>query len=443
MNRILASACLLTFASFAAAAQTAAPQSLTGTWDVKADYYSSTLNLGLTLEQSGNKLTGRFTGDKLEGTIEGAAVHFISKDEHGTTDEVKATFKGGVLAGTVDEIDVNDPKHPTHFSFTATLATPLRHGVPQRHDFTPTVFYRQFSPFYKPVLHVAPGDTIHTTTVDAGGTDENGVRRVLGGNPETGPFFIDGAEPGDTLVVHIKRLKLNRDWAISDDGIVNRAVNGSLGVKIKDNNKDVRWHLDLANGTASPEKPGDHMKNFSIPVRPMLGCIATAVRPTQAPPGSGDSGDNGGNMDFNEITEGSTVYLPVLNPGALLYFGDGHALQGDGELNGNALETSMDVEVTVDVLPGKRIGGRRVETPDAIIAMGLQGSVDDALKEATENMVDWLQKDYKLTASEVAQFMGVASEIRISEVADRNAGIVIKIAKKHLQSLAQPPPPAK
>src|SRR5207249_8516100 len=89
----------------------------------------------------------------------------------------------------------------------------------------------------------------------------------------------------------------------------------------------------------------------------------------QAPPGSGDYGRYGGNMDFNEIVEGATVYLPVSVPGALLYVGDGHALQGDGELNGNALETSMDVEFTVDVIPGKRVPGPRVESATHIMAM--------------------------------------------------------------------------
>jgi len=170
----------------------------------------------------------------------------------------------------------------------------------------------------------------------------------------------------------------------------------------------------------------------------MLGCIATATGPANAPPGSGDSGGYGGNMDFNENAEGTTIYLPVSNPGALLYVGDGHALQGDGELNGNALETSMDVEFTVDVLPGKRIGGRRIETPTDLIAMGLAGSVDDALKEATSNMASWLEQDYKLTPTEIAQFLGVASEYHISEVADRNAGVVLKIAKSKLSTLTPP-----
>ena len=145
-------------------------------------------------------------------------------------------------------------------------------------------------------------------------------------------------------------------------------------------------------------------------------------------------------MDFNEIVEGATVYLPVSVPGALLYVGDGHAMQGDGELNGNALETSMDVEFTVDVIPGKRIMGPRVESATHIMAMGLEGSLDDAFRTATANMAQWLTDEYKLTPSEAAQVLGTSAEYKVSEVADRNAGMVLKINKERLKSLASAGP---
>ncbi len=140
-------------------------------------------------------------------------------------------------------------------------------------------------------------------------------------------------------------------------------------------------------------------------------------------------------MDFNEIVEGSTVYLPVNVPGALLYVGDGHAAQGDGELTGNALETSMDVEFTVDVIPEKHPMSPRVESATQIMAMGLAGSIDDAFRAATANMAQWLTDDYNLTPSEVAQVLGTAAEYKVSEVADRNAGVVLKINKDRLQKL--------
>jgi acetamidase/formamidase len=141
-------------------------------------------------------------------------------------------------------------------------------------------------------------------------------------------------------------------------------------------------------------------------------------------------------MDFNEVVEGATVYLPVSNPGALLYIGDAHAAQGDGELTGNALETSADVELTVDVISGQRPPGPRIEGATHVFAMGLAGSLDDALRAATANMAAWLTGQYQLTPSEVAQVLGTAAEYRVTEVADRNAGIVLGIRKDRLRPLA-------
>lgn len=232
-----------------------------------------------------------------------------------------------------------------------------------------------------------------------------------------------------------RELRLNRDWAISDDAIVDRGLDSDLAVKMKDAGKDVRWHLDTQRGVATTEKPGEHLARYAVPLRPMLGCVATAPPSAQAAPGTGDSGGFGGNMDFNEIVEGATVYLPVRVPGALLYVGDGHALQGDGELNGNALETSMDVEFTVDVIPNKHPPGPRVESATHIMAVGLDGSLDDAFRDATSNMAEWLTEEYQLNPSELAQVLGTSAEYKVSEVADRNAGIVLKINKERLQGL--------
>jgi amidase len=198
----------------------------------------------------------------------------------------------------------------------------------------------------------------------------------------------------------------------------------------------VRWHLDIDRGLATPEKPAEHLTHYSVPLKPMQGCVAVAPGLADPSPGTGDSGRWGGNMDFNEITEGATVYLPVNVEGALLYIGDGHAAQGDGEITGNALETSMDVEFAVDVIPGQHIPAARVESATHIMAMGLAGSLHGAFREATSNMADWLVHPYQLTPSEVAQVLGSAAEYKVSEVADRNAGMVLKINKARLHSLS-------
>src|ERR1700722_525090 len=408
---------------------------LSGKWTVNADFWGTPLYFEMELKDEGGKLTGKFSGDKLEGTVSGNAVHFVAKDEEGGTEEVNATLKDGTLSGTAVFTGGENPEHPATHTFTATLPPTRKSGAAQKLEFVPTKFYRRFSAGNEPVLRAAPGDTIHTTTVDAGGMDENGVPRVLGGNPETGPFYVETAEPGDTLVVHLTKLHLNRNWAMSDDFVVRRGLDNDLAVKMKDGGKPVRWHLDTQQGVATLEKPRENRARYSVPLRPMLGCIAVAAPNSGAPPGTGDSGVWGGNMDFNEIVEGATVFLPVYAPGALLYLGDGHAAQGDGELNGNALETSMDVEFMVDVIPEKGIMGPRIESTSEIIAMGLSVSLDDAFRMATSGMAQWLTEAYKLTPSEVAEVLGTSAEYEVSEVADRNAGIVLKIKKDRLQTI--------
>ena len=412
---------------------------ISGDWLVTRDVYGNPAYQWMTLKLEDGKLTGVFAGDKLEGTLKGTSVHFVARDEQNNTSEFTGTFSGPSITGKVLETDASDPSDKSENQMNAIRAPERPSSPPKQHDFTPTVFYRQFSAANKPVLQIAPGDTVHTTTVDAGGTDERGVKRVLGGNPETGPFYIETAWPGDTLVVHFKRIRLNRDYAISDDAIVNRALDSDLAVKMKDAGKSVRWHLDRQRMVATSERPGDHLKEFTVPLRPMLGCVATAPGFGSAPPPTGDSGRWGGNMDFNEIVEGVTVYLPVNQPGALLYVGDGHAAQGDGELNGNALETSMDVEFTVELIHNKRIRTPRVESESQIMTVGLGGSLEDALRAATSGMSQWLEQDYGLTPSEIAQVLGSSARFSISEVADRNAGIAAKLNKASLQVLSKKP----
>ena len=255
----------------------------------------------------------------------------------------------------------------------------------------------------------------------------------MGGNPETGPFYLTGAMPGDMLVVHIMRLKLNRDWASSDDEVDERATNsGACGADqgFGQDGCGGSWIVRRARLGGEAGRAYESIHGSAEADAGMHGDGAWRQR-SGAAAEAGDSGGYGGNMDFNEIGEGATVYLPVSNPGGVACIsGMRHAAQGDGELNGNALETSMDVTVTVDVIPNKRIGFPRVENATEIITMGLDGSIDGAFKEATNDMATWLGEDYKLTPSEIAQVMGTAAEYHVSEVADRNAGVVLKIQQR-------------
>ena len=422
------------FLSSAAFAQEPVP--LPGQWLITADFYGSRRYISLELSGTADTLTSKFGGMTIAGSIQNGHLHLAGSNPSGDTTDIDGTFTGSKLTGTIKQTSPRDT--PVEFSFTAERVPQLPTAKPQRHEFTPKVFYRQFSPFNEPVLHINPGDTVHTTTVDAGGNDEHDEKRVAGGNPETGPFYINGAMPGDTLAVHILRLRLNRNWAGSDDAVVESGMDSSMAVRMKGVGNAVRWRLDREHNVAYSESPGEHLKQFAVPLRPMLGCVATATGPGGAPPPTGDSGFFGGNMDFNGLTEGTTVYLPVSNPGALLYLGDGHAAMGDGELNGNALETSMDVEFSVDLIQHKRYSGLRLEDADSIMTMGLYGSLDDAFKEATSVMAEWLASDYKLTPSEIAQVLGTVAEYKVNEVADRNSGIVLRLPKAQLAAIPKP-----
>jgi acetamidase/formamidase len=412
-----------------------------GSWLLTADVYGTPAHDRLVLKAEGGKLTGTDGQSPLEGTIDGNRIHFTSKNDR-STDEYTGTVSGDTMSGTFVHSDKDNPP-PETLKWSARRLPTRPPGPPTRHEFTPTAFEREFSSRTKPVLTIWPGDTVHTTTVDAGGADEKGTTRVLGGNPQTGPFFIETAMPGDVLAVRFDRIRLNRDYAVSDDAIVGRALGPQFAVKMKDTGKTVRWHLDREKGVATSQSPGDHLASFTVPLRPMLGCVGVAPGFGSAPFPTGDSGRFGGNMDLNEVVEGVTVYLPVSQPGALLYIGDGHAAQGDGELNGNALETSMEVEFTVNVVTSKSIMTPRIESPTDLMAIGLGGSIEDALRLAVASLGQWLEQDYALTPSEVAQVLGTSLELRINEVADRNAGVTGKLRKAALRPLGAPADTAK
>ena len=428
------------------AAASPATGDVSGEWELTTRILGNPLHGRLTLNVEGGKLTGTLRAGRkrdVAGTVEGDRVRFEWKDRDGTTNSYEGRLQNGTLSGTVTFSGETWGGTPAS-TWSARRPPSNKPAAPRTLDFEPKEFHRVFSASIEPVLHVWPGDVVRTKTVDAGGVDWNGRTRVLGGNPQTGPFYVEGAMPGDVLAVHVRKLRLNRPSAISDDGLVDRAVTTDWAAEHKDDNNfnDVVWDIDLATGLARPAKPTGHLGGLAVPVRPMLGCVGVAPGFGGAPVRTGDSGGIGGNMDFNEIGEGATVYLRVSQPGALLYVGDGHALQGDGELNGNALETSLDVEFSVDVLRDKSIPGPRVENAEYLMAMGLEGSLDEAFKEATSALASWLESDYGLTGPEAAILLGATVEYRIAEVADRNVGVVAKVAKKYLPPPA-PPAPAK
>jgi acetamidase/formamidase len=178
----------------------------------------------------------------------------------------------------------------------------------------------------------------------------------------------------------------------------------------------IPWDLDLDKGIANPRWLDPKFRKLNLPVRPMLGCIGVAPAGERVET-SGPSGPHGGNMDYNDVVEGATLYFPVFHTGAYFYIGDGHALQGDGEGLGNGVETSMDVQVTVRVHKKKRLSIPRLVNDRYIVSIGSQpefsSSMDQGLRMANTDMVRWLQTDYGLSGPEAHLLMGTVVEHKI------------------------------
>ena len=420
MNRILASFLLPLALSTAA--------DLSGDWEFSGKMLGDTIYARVTLKSDGNKLTGELNELKLAGTIDGNKLSFSAARPNG---DAFGTFEGTVHA---DQMSGTAILHNDKVEWTARRPATAP-SSPRTLDFEPKEFHRLFSDAIPPVLHVFPGDTVRTWTVDAGGVDPKGVRRSGGGNPETGPFFIEGAFPGDTLVVKLNKVRLNRDSAGSGDQIAGSALNPGYvhDTKYKDN-FDSNWIIDQDKGVARLKNPSEHLKNYTVKLQPMMGCIAVAPPAHQAMR-TGFLGSYGGNMDYNQMREGTTLYLPVYAPGALLFIGDGHAAQGDGELTGDALETSMQVEFSVNLIKGEAMGGPRAENDEYLMSLGIGNSLQDALQSATTRLTNWLQKDYKLEPNEAAIVLGTAMRYDIAEVVDPLVHIVAKVPKSALATI--------
>jgi acetamidase/formamidase len=398
-------------------------------WLVVTDMWGTPAYSTMTLIREDATLSGELDGDPIKGDATGKTLRFVATDNKGTEYRYAGIRDGAAISGEADFADSNTPGARARHSFTARRLAERPEGSPRTYNFNPTDYSNLFSADRPPVLTIWPGDTVRTSTVDSGGVDAAGVTRALFGNPQTGPFYVGGAVAGDMLAIHIKRLTPNRDYADSLDSIVGRALGTSLVSKAGDLGKAVRWKLDRAAGRASPEGATGALKDLSVPMRPMLGGLAVAPGFGSAPMSTGDTGRTGGNMDFNEVVAGNIVYLPVQQPGALLYLGDAHALQGDGETSQYALETSMDVEFSVALIKGTSFGSPRVESPTQIMVLGQAGSLDEATKAASTGLIQWLQQDYGLTLSESAQLMGSAVHFSIANLAGRSVGVSARIDK--------------
>lgn len=305
------------------------------------------------------------------------------------------------------------------------------------HYFQPAVYHTTLGR-HEPVLQIRPGDSVETTTVDASGRDHRGRRAAGRPNAQTGPFYVEGAEPGDTLMVRFDRLRPNRRLGYTNTILAPNVVDPEYARELPSGGfwKGV-WEIDNEAGTATLLKPDTRLGRFTIPLRPMLGCFGVAAARGQAI-STATSGPHGGNMDYNGFVEGVTVQLPVFEPGALLYVGDGHACQGCGEIVGTGIEISFDVMFTVDLLKGKTIRWPRANTETHVLAAGNARPLDQALQHATTEMMRMLRDDFAMDPRGASTLLGQCVEYEIGNVFDPAYTVVCKVQKRFLNGTAKP-----
>ena len=316
------------------------------------------------------------------------------------------------------------------------------------HVFTPSYYFNVLGAA-PPVLTIAPGDTVQTTTVDAHGFDATRRQVTPPGNPMTGPFFVEGAEPGDTLVVHIDAITPNRTYGWGNTMLAPNVVDPEFVRELPwpppGERRRSHWHVDVAAGAAAlvdPEAPG----GLVLPLAPMLGCFGVAPAGGEAI-STATSGPQGGTMDYRGFVAGVTVYFPVFVSGALFFLGDGHALQGAGEIAGTGVEISCDVQFTVDLQKRRRINWPRGETATHIFTAGNARPLDQALQHATTEMARWLQEEYGMTPIHAQTLLGQAVDYDIGNVFDPAYTVICKLEKRWLplgvfQDFGRSSPPA-
>jgi amidase len=321
-----------------------------------------------------------------------------------------------------------------HLAVLAVLWVALQSKQPQPTPipYEPVAGVQTFA-VREPVLRLKPGAVVQTRTFSKPG---DYYERAGGAWPgEVGPFYIEGATAEDTLVVRILRLRPNRDTAVSainPTGI--SAVAGDSHTRMLNEPLPARrfvWRLDRTRNMGILDLPNSASKSIEIPLKPMLGRLAVAPAGEEAWGGLWP-GNFGGNMDAADAREGTTVYLPIFHDGALFYFGDAHALQGDGEIVGSGLETTMDVTFQFDLIKGRRIRWPRMEDAEDLMVAGSARPLVDAFRIAQVELIDWLVEDYGFERLEAYQVVSQGGHTRVANVVDPNYTIVAKFPKRLL-----------
>jgi acetamidase/formamidase len=256
-------------------------------------------------------------------------------------------------------------------------------------------------------------------------------------NPQTGPFFVEGAQPGDTLAIHFAKLEPARSWAVSSfspgfGALVGTDRTAMLGPDLPETTW--RYEVNTQTNTARTTSRNGQLA-WEVPLAPFLGCLGVApsageVRSTIAP------GTFGGNMDCWEVRAGNTVFLGVNVPGGLVSFGDGHYAMGEGEIMGAAVEGAMNVEVVIDLVKGKYAAVPRIENPDEVMFVGSGRPLEDAARVAYKAMVGWVREATGLAELDAYQFVSQNTTSSIIQIVDTEYTVLVKIRKKRLPSRA-------
>jgi len=305
------------------------------------------------------------------------------------------------------------------------------------HDFRPDRYYSTMGT-YEPVLRIADGDTVRTTTVDAAGYDARREQVTPPGNPMTGPFWVEGAEPGDTVALELEQIVPNRSYGWSGAMVAPSVVDPEYVPQLPwppaGERRRAEWQVDAAANTATLVAPQTVLGALRLPLAPMLGCFGVAPARGQAI-STATSAEHGGNMDYRGWVAGAVACFPVAVPGALIFVGDGHAVQGDGEIAGTGIEISMDVQFRVRLLRGKTITWPRGENADYIFTVGNARPLDQCVQHATSEMLRWLIADYGLDPIGASTLLGQCVEYDLANMFDPAYTMVCKMPKRILAEL--------
>jgi amidase len=282
-----------------------------------------------------------------------------------------------------------------------------------------------------PVLRIGDGDTVVTTTIDAGGRDHDNIERAPRGNPMTGPFFMEGAEPGDALLVHIRRMTPTRNTGWTYSVLASNILEPEVLPHLPERQR-VDWVIDRQASAVRLLDPPAPLADLVLPLAPMIGCFGVAPGNGQAI-STATSGRHGGNMDFRGFGPGAVACFPVFEPGALFFLGDGHASQGDGEIVGTGIETSFEIEFSVQLKKGAKHGWPRGETETDIFTIGNARPLDQALQHATTEMLRWLDNSFGLDPVSASHLLGQTVRYDIGNVFNPAYTVVCRVSKAWLR----------